>query len=406
MKARFLILFFALVLPPLFAGPLHSPVWGFRLDLPEGYAFVEGNGRDRFSFAGPDGARFDLAVYSGTYRTLKNLVDDVIRRLGNQGDVSFFEYRDKLAALMELRFADSAGWGLCVELAPGAEGKTPPMLLALAYGPAGKEDLELFHMSALDSIAPSGAERRCPGPVTEFAYPRGAEKRTALALPGVTALIRENDAEAAQALVDREFALFRKYLFTENLREAWLRFYRAIYRDSWDRLADAVFQLERKWNVSMTETPAGNPGRSAAGTGRQDSVPPNAADNSPAGPAPADRVLAEKALAWVQGFTYERDLMGSDFVNLVSAVTDGRGDCDSRAMLWALILAQADIPSAIMISPEHSHAMGLADIAGPGARFEHGGTKWLVAETTATVNIGLIRQDISDTASWLGVILE
>ena len=206
--------------------------------------------------------------------------------------------------------------------------------------------------------------------------------------------------------MDREFALFRKYLFTENLREAWLRFYRAIYRDSWDRLADAVFQLERKWNVSMTETPAGNPGRSAAGTGRQDSVPPNAADNSPAGPAPADRVLAEKALACVQGFTYERALMGSDFVNLVSAVTDGRGDCDSRAMLWALILAQADIPSAIMISPEHSHAMGLADIAGPGARFEHGGTKWLVAETTATVNIGLIRQDISDTASWLGVILE
>jgi hypothetical protein len=406
MKPRFLILFFALALPQLPARPLHSPAWGFRLDLPEGYELVEGNGRDRFSFAGPDGARFDLAVYSGTYKTLKNLVDDVIRRLGNRGDMSFFDYRDKPAALMELRFGDSAGWGLCVELASGAEGKPPPMLLALAYGPAGKKDMELFHMSALDSIAPSGAERRCPGPVTEFAYPRGAEKRTALALSGVTALIRENDAEAAQALVDREFALLRKYLLAKNVREAWVRFYRAIYRDSWDRLADAVFQLERRWNVSVTETPAGGPGRSAAGSGRRDSAAANGAGNSPAEPAPADRALAEKALAWVQGFAYERDLMGSDFVNLVSAVTEGRGDCDSRAMLWALILAQADIPAAIMISPEHSHAMGLADIAGPGARFEHGGTKWLVAETTAVVNIGLIRQDISDTGSWLGVVFE
>jgi hypothetical protein len=251
------------------------------------------------------------------------------------------------------------------------------MLLALSYGPAGKKDLELFHLSALDSIAPSPAERRCPGPVMEFSYPRGREKRAALALPGATALIRENDAEAAQALVDREFAILRGYLPGENWREAWIRFYRIIFRDSWERLADAVFQLERNWNLA------------AAGT-----------------PDQADRALAEKALAWVQSFKYERNLMGSDFVNLVSAVTEGRGDCDSRAMLWALILAQADIPAAIMVSREHSHAMGLADLAGTGARFEAQGTKWLVAETTAKVGIGMINQNMSDIESWLGVIFE
>jgi hypothetical protein len=254
------------------------------------------------------------------------------------------------------------------------------MLLALSYGPAGKRDLELFHLSALDSIAPSPAERRCPGPVTEFGYPRGGEKRTALAMPGVTALIRENDAEAAQALVDREFAILRQYLFQESWREAWIRFYRAIYRDSWDRLADAVFQLERNWNLAAA---------GSAGT-----------------PDQADRTLAEKALAWVQSFKYERDLMGSDFVNLVSAVTEGRGDCDSRAMLWALILAQADIPAAIMVSREHNHAMGLANLSGTGARFEAQGTKWLVAETTAAVGIGMIGRNVSDIESWLGVIFE
>jgi hypothetical protein len=386
MKFWFIILLFVPALPPLFAAPLYSPAWGFRLDLPEGYELIEGNGKERFSFAEAGGARFDLAVYQGTYKTMKDMVDDVNRRLKNQGDVSFFEYQGKLAALIELRFGDSSGWGLCVELAaaPGG-GKTPPMLLALAFGPAGQQDLEPLHLSALDSIAPSEAERRCPGPVTEFSYPRGGQRQTALALPGLTAQIRENDAEAAQALVDREFVLLRKYLSTDNWREAWIRFYRAVYRDSWDRLADAVFQLERKWNLG-------------AGTAEQDAA-------APAHDA-ADRALAEKALAWVQTFQYERDLLGSDFVNLVSAVTEGRGDCDSRAMLWAMILAQADIPAAIMVSREHSHALGLADIAGTGARFEAQGTKWLVAETTAKVDIGLIRKDLSDIESWLGVIFE
>jgi hypothetical protein len=75
-------------------------------------------------------------------------------------------------------------------------------------------------------------------------------------------------------------------------------------------------------------------------------------------------------------------------------------------MLWAIILAQTNINTAIMVSRNHSHAMGLADIAGIGARFEAGGTRWLVAETTAKVEIGLIAQDVSDIESWLGIIFE
>jgi hypothetical protein len=379
MKTVFVLLLIAFALPPLSAEPIHSPAWGFRLDLPEGYELADGNGRDRFSFSGPAGAQFDLAVYSEQNKTMQNLVNDTNRRLGNSGDVSFFDYRGKLAALIELRFGDSAGWGLCVELAAGS-GKTPPLLLALSFGPAGNTDLDLFHISALDSIAPSEAERRCSGPVMEYGFPPGEGKQTALAMPGLTAVIRENDAEAAQVLVDREFALLKRYLLTDNWREAWTRFYRAVYRDSWDRLADALFQLERKWNTG--------PGTAAAD------------------PAAASRALAEQSLAWVQTFKYERNLMGSDFVNLVSAVTQGRGDCDSRAMLWAMILAQADIPAAIMVSREHSHAMGLADISGTGARFAIEGTKWLVAETTSPVALGLIGRNVSDIESWMGILFE
>jgi len=75
-------------------------------------------------------------------------------------------------------------------------------------------------------------------------------------------------------------------------------------------------------------------------------------------------------------------------------------------MLWAMILAQANIPSAIMVSRHYSHAMGLADIPGIGARFEAGGVRWLVAETTSNVEIGLIAANKSTVENWIGVLFE
>jgi hypothetical protein len=408
-------LFLFLFVPAVFtfSDPLYSPAWGFRIDLPGGYEYTGGDGKNRFSFQNREGAIFDLAVYGQANQTMKALVDDTVKRLGNQGDVSYFEYRNKLAALIELDFSDPGtrggpggnsggrieGWGLCVELGEdGAESAAarraprsgPPLLLALAYGPAGKPNLAAFHLSALDSIAPSEAERRFPGPIMSFGYPRGEQKKQILAGLGVEALIGEHDAEAAQALVDREYSILRQYLFSPDWQEAWIRFYRIIYRDSWERLVDAAFQLERFWNV---RPPTGDGGRTG---------PPVLA----AGPGGENRVFAGRALGWIQSFRYERDLMGSDFVNLVSAAFEGRGDCDSRALLWAVVLAQADIPAAIMVSREHSHAMGLADLEGPGARFEAEGKKWLVAETTAPVGIGLIEQKLSDIESWFGVVFE
>jgi hypothetical protein len=405
---------FLFILPAFgFSAPLYSPAWSFRLDLPEAYEYTGGDGKTRFSFSHKDGAVFDLAVYHKAGQTMKALVDDTIRRLGSRGDVSYFEYGNKLAALMELRFSDPEsgnsgnrnpgrnsgapleGWALCVELGRGdhenagsrGAAADSPLLLALAYGPPGKTELPFLHLSALDSIAPSEMERRLPGPITAFSYPRGEQRKRRLAGFAFEALSGEHDAEAAQALVDREYAILRRYLFSEQWREAWIRFYRVIYRDSWERLADAAFQLERHWNAM---TPAG---------GGEEAGPPLQ-------PGEENRSFAGKALGWVQSFAYERDLLGSDFVNLVSAAFEGRGDCDSRALLWAIVLSQANIPAAMMVSREYSHAMGLADLEGPGARFEEAGKKWLVAETTAPVGPGLIAQDLSATEAWFGVFFE
>jgi len=371
-----------LVLAPalLPAEALYSPSWGFALHLPPGYALVEGNGFDRFSFRGPSGAMFDLLVYDGVYSGVGEMMDDAALRLSNEGSAAFFDYGGKRAAIMNLDFGGFEGMALGLELAETARGSVP-LLLALAYASRGTENVELLHVSALNSLAPTAAHARLPGPVMTFAFPRGEPVDTPLAGGlGLSAAIREGDAYAAQWLVDNEFLVLTLFMHSNYWQEAWVRFYRAIFRDSWDRIADAAFRLERAF-------------RDGGAVRDPD-------------PAVGDLALARRALSFVQGFVYERDFEGSDFVNMVSAVTEGRGDCDSRAMLWAMILAQANVPSAIMVSRLHSHAMGLADLPGEGARFEAGGTRWLVAETIVPVDIGLIAADMSDPANWLGVLFE
>ena len=395
-KQLFIAIFLVFIGTFAFSAPLYSPTWGFTLDLPEGYEYTGGDKKDRFSFESAEGAMFDIIVYYATpgkaapYASVEALAQDVQRRLNNSGDVDSFEYRHKKACVLELSFpmpgaggssSPMSGWAICMELgrdvsspaSRSAQGTGPgPMLLAMAYGPADRDDLLALHFSALDSIAPEEGDKLAPGPITEYAYPRETRIEAPIFGLGINASIYKEDAEAAQALVDREFQVLKRYANSPDWQEAWTRFYRAIYRDSFDRLADAAFQIERKLNVPPRE----------------------------------NRDFADQALQWVQSFSYERDLMGSDFVNLVTAATEGRGDCDSRAMLWAVILKHADIPSAIMVSRQYSHAMGLADLPGPGAHFELDGKNFLVAETTAKVSIGLIAETVSDTTNWLGIPLE
>jgi hypothetical protein len=380
-----LALFFALC-PFIYSAPLYSPSWGFSVDVPEGYEYVEGDERDRFSFENSQGARFDLIVYYGKppaaapFTSLMALVSNVQGRLSNTGNFDFFEYGQKNACLMELLFSmpgrgQMSGWALFFELIArdGPEGlPQQPMLLAMAYGPAAREDLRALHLSALDSIAPSEEDRLTPGPVTEFLNPRLNRVKAPVFGFNLDAWIFEEDAEAAQALVDREFEVLRLFEHAQNWQEAWIRFYRAIYRDSFGRLIDIAFQLERHLNVPPLEK----------------------------------RDLADQMLKWVQSFEYERDFFFSDFVNVVSAATEGRGDCDSRAMLWAVIVRQAGIQSAIMVSRHYGHAMGLADLEGTGARFALNDQRFLVAETTAKVDIGLIGETVSHIDYWLAVPFE
>jgi len=360
-----------------FADPMYSPTWGFHIDLPGGFKYVEGDGKDRFSFDGMDGMKVDIIVYNNVYNSMLELANDVNSKLNNKGEVDFFRYRDKQAALLILDFGGFSGWGLAVELnnPPGSESR--PILLALSYSPAGKDGYEIFHLSVLDSICPTSADRYYPGPVMEYSHPRGEIKHTPLAINGLFSMVYENDAEAAQYFIEREFKVMEAYLMTNYIQAACTRYYRAIYRDSYDRVLSSALAVAQNLG---------------AGAIRNDQQ---------------KREFAQKVLTFVQGFEYERDFSGaSDLINPVTAITQGRGDCDARAMLFALILANADIKSGLLMSYYYSHAMALADVPGSGIRFESHGIPYLLAETTSKINIGLIDQDLADFTRWFAIVFE
>jgi len=390
-RALWGIIFFVLIpLYPLFSETLYSPTYGFTINPPAGYTYSGGDGKSRFSFSFENRAPayLDIRIYEpGTFTSLEALGADIQKRISSKGESSLFTYRGRQALLMELTFTLNgkiqSGWGLCIELGDRGNNKHA-LLAALAYGDSSIEELINFHLSALDSIVPASGDELVPGPVSVYAFPEQKPEETKLAGLSVTALLEPEAAQACKATVDREFAVLASYSQDSLWKEAWIRFYKMIYRDAYDRLSGVAFAVERTISQQI--------------------------DVAPRTPAQRDRLFAEQTLAWVQNFKYERDLLGSDFVDVVSAATEGRGDCDSRAMLWAIILRHNNIPSAIMVSRDYSHAMGLALVEGAGARFPTGTgdseRKWVVAETTAQVPLGLIGKSVADPAKWIPVLFE
>jgi hypothetical protein len=371
---------FLLVCLSVSGEPVVSPTWGFSIDLPEGFQLSGGDRKNRFSFFdAASGASVDLVAYpSGKYASPEALIEDAGKRLLAKTEASVFDYRGRKAALSRLTFTapfgPAEGWILAVELetADSAADKRP-LLLMLAYGKAGVRGNEGRYLSALDSVSPALKDRTAPGPISAFSYPPKGKKDIEVVVgeTAATATIDESDAEASKALVDREFALLATYSASPLWKEAWTRFYRSVWRDSYERLASVAFAVERTL----------------------------AADEK----SGAQRAIAEGTLRWIQGFKYERDLLGSDFVDLVTAATERRGDCDSRSMLLAIVLQRANVDAILMVSRDYGHAMAAVKTDGSGARFQFKGTDWIVAETTAKVSLGMIGKNVSDPSKWLGV---
>lgn len=388
---------------------------GFSIDLPEGFVFMGGDGSSKFSFGLPDGAvEIDLLAYpDDRFASAGEGAEDTARRLSGRGSFASFDYQGYGAALGELTFGSGAqamrGYGLFVnDVAPPADsGGAPYDLVVLAYAPSSDYDgYADFVASAIDGFSINYGRRAAPGPLGTAARAAvgTARPRPASIRFGEAEIRTEwNPAEAAasQELVEREYRVLTVYGQSPELIDAAIaRFYRMAFRDAAPSLDRLALEMSAAWESGAwagTRPAFGGPGAATAGRAEP-------ADSGPRFGATAEpRGYAEALLAWVQGFVYERDPDGSDVVNPISAAFEGRGDCDSRALVMAILLRRENVRSILMVSLEHEHALAAVDAPGAGARFPFDNEAWLVAETTARVGIGMIDSTQADPAAWIGV---
>ncbi len=364
----------AVLLSPLPTEEL-SFAEGIFIDLPSGFAPGEGDGKARFSYFSPDGEiELDILIQKpGEYPAAEGMAATMLGKLGSQGQSTSFVYQRRRAVIAELSFAvggvPRSGYGLFIGEASGSG-----YALLAHVRESRLEAAADFIMSCLDAFSIDRDARRFPGPVSQFLLPWPAprlESRTAV-LPAGPIQVPWNPGEARQEAytVEREYRILTTYQAdSAHWKDAWARFYRMVYRESSGRLD------------SFTKAFAGTLPR--------------------ADPTES----ARRVLAWAQGFVFERNLAGIDFVPPLAAAFERRGDCDSRALVMAVILEALGIDCVLMLSREYSHAMLAVDVPGGGQRFPFQGREYLVAETTAGVGLGMIDSSQADFSKWLGVEL-
>ncbi len=348
-----------------------------------GFAPGEGDGKTRFSYFSPDGEmELDILVQEpGQFPSAEEMATKMLEKLDSKGQTSSFVYEGRRAVIAELSFTlDSSprrGYALFISGSPSSPGEpaSGSGYALLAHARASQFDSVVdFIMSCLDAFSIDRAARRSPGPVSQFllSWPAPRPDRKTAALPGGRIELPWSAYEAGQELltVQREYRILTTFLEDRTLWiDAWARFYRMVYRESAARLDTFTEAFART-------LPANDPTESS-----------------------------RRVLTWVQDFVFERDLSGLDFVPPLVAAFERRGDCDSRAMVMAILLERLGIDCVLMLSREYSHAMLAVDVPGGGQRFSYKSRQYLVAETTAKVGLGMIDPSHADFSKWLGVDL-
>ena len=343
------------------------------IDLPSGFTPGAGDGRTRFSYFGPaETVEVAILLYDhARFASAAAMASELLRTLGSQGETSAFAYAGRDAVLAELSFSLGGerrkGYGVFIH------GESGCALLAHAPESRFAASADLI-VSSLDAFAIDRAARRLPGPVSQFtlAWPPARTARKTATLPDGGRDLPWSDEERDEegSVAEREHRVLSAYAETETLWvDAWARFYRMVYRQS-------AARLDRFVDAFAESLPLGDPTETA-----------------------------RRVLSWVQGFTYERDVAGLDFVPPLAAAFERRGDCDARAVVMAIILERLGIDCVLMLSREYGHAMLAVDVPGGGKRFPYQGKDYLVAETTAKVGLGMIDAGQADFTKWLGVDL-
>ena len=345
-----------------------SPTQG-SIDIPVGWVVYDNSQPGRISFANPDrSVIFQVTAYPGEdYSDDRLMMESHLEELDLLGtDYSRFLYQGRSVSLAECSFnsagSDIHGWFLFIDREDYdyyVTAITPESLYQESFP---------WMISCLDSFSPDWEGRSIPGPVsTMFASGDSTTESVILEISGRRIPFSYDSLknQSVQILIEREAALLSSYKDPGEFAEAWKRYYQLIYRASQSDLEPLSLSLK-----SILKG--------------QDSVQ-----------------KSETLLSWLQGFTYGSSESFSDLLSPLSALQKHTGDCDALALLYNIILTDMDIPALLMVSYIYSHSMGAAGVDKKGAGFEYKGTRYIVAEMTKKVDLGLISQDMAVIENWV-----
>ena len=372
-----LILFFVGI-SVSFAEILNSPTWGYSVDLPEEFVLVDKNGADSYMF---ENAFVSSTVILKAYKKEKfssslEAMETVMKQLGAEFECAETDWRNTDCIISQFAFnlggASNTGWAVS-SLLQDSKG----YVVMLCYTPTEVfYDLEQFVISCVDSLCIDYGSYYSPGPLTSFAFPKGEVQNHTVEIAGekIDFTLDSSDIEADRFVVEREYSVLCLYQDSEMWVEAWQRYYRQVYKNAYSRLKIAAFNI---YNRLIKTCESENP----------------------------EIELAQKLLSWTQGFDYVRDFTSTDFTPITASITGTGSDCDSRAMLLACLLHHMNYDTCLFVSAEFSHSLFGIVLDKAGAKINIDGRQFLLGETTAQVDIGLVPANMNQTDKWIFVEL-
>ncbi|MGL4986485.1 MAG: hypothetical protein ACRC5H_05020 [Treponemataceae bacterium] len=358
-----------------FATVISSPEWGFALDMPEGFILADSNNTEQYLFYHENAHIFTaLTVYTADeYQSSTAILHMLIDKLEPQGESISFQWESRNTTLLNFSFLMNEGdfyaWATICPLP-----EKNAFLYVLTYTQQENRDAlkESMMVSIIDSITLQKNDWFAPGLITSFSYPdqnRNQSQIITFDNTDLEVILGENVIEANQYVIDREFMILSAYANTVHWQEAWKRFYRIIYRDAYKRLEPTGNTLKAYLNQKTSN----------------------------------EKEQIQSLLSWVQVKPYDRNYQGSDFTSLPAILFDVYSDCDSRSLMIALLLQQMGYNTVLFVSPEYSHAVLGVEFAANGAKMMLNDTWFLIGETTAPVNLGLIDSTMADPSKWIGI---
>ncbi|MCK5153551.1 MAG: hypothetical protein KAQ93_04265 [Spirochaetales bacterium] len=344
------------------------------VNVPEGWYVLE-NREDKVTFADPtDSAYFQLKRYPGnSFTSVGDLYSYVSGELGSSGDGEQFLFDAKESYFASITFESSGyyymGYLICIE------GEFEDIVL-LAFSDEANYNLSHdFLLSSIDSFSLNESGLKNPGPVSQFYYPWPGRDKTINYLTmdskKIPVSFDTKEIDTARILIEREARILVQYTNSNLSDSAWARYYKLIYRDNYNR-------LRRIARIAVSEI-----------TDDFESL--------------SSYEKSSMLLTWIQEFEYIRTGTLSDFMSPIDTVFEAAGDCDSRSLLYVMLLEYNGIDSILMVSSEYSHSLTGVAVEGTGAYYYYEGSEYLIAETTDNISIGLIDQAMADPAKWMGI---